>query len=213
MSNKDNDGLWDSFWAVHASSNDLFHQLLWRIRFLFSSAYAHWMAETTGKLESARLLEVGCGSARTLHYLDRIYTKSSCYALDLSPQAIDVVREISPGFLTGVASATELPLVKDSFDVSFSIGLIEHFTREVAAQMVSEKIRVTRPGGLVGIVVPWQSSVYNLIVRKAFGKHWPFGDENPFHRRELAEFMGQLGLSDIKIHVIYGSTLLGIGRK
>ena len=213
MSNKDNDGLWDSFWAVHASSNDLFHQLLWRIRFLFSSAYAHWMAETTGKLESARLLEVGCGSARTLHYLNQTYTKSSCYALDLSPQAIDVVREISPGFLTGVASATELPLVKDSFDVSFSIGLIEHFTREVAAQMVSEKIRVTRPGGLVGIVVPWQSSVYNLIVRKAFGKHWPFGDENPFHRRELAEFMGQLGLSDIKIHVIYGSTLLGIGRK
>jgi SAM-dependent methyltransferase len=213
MSNEDNDGLWDSFWAVHASSNDLFHRLLWRVRFLFSSAYAYWMAQTTGKLESARLLEVGCGSARTLHYLDRIYAKSSCYALDLSPQAIDVVREISPSFYTGVASATELPLVKDSFDISFSIGLIEHFTREVAAQMVSEKIRVTHPGGWVGIVVPWESSVYNLIVRKAFGKHWPFGDENPFHRQELAKFMEQLGLSDIKIHVIYGSTLLGIGRK
>jgi len=52
-----------------------------------------------------------------------------------------------------------------------------------------------------------------LIVRKAFGKHWPFGDENPFHRGELAEFMKQLGLSEIKIHVIYGSTLLGIGHK
>lgn len=213
MTNGKNDGLWDSFWAVHASSNDLFHRLLWRIRFLFSSAYARWMADTTGKLKSAKLLEVGCGSARTLHYLDQIYTDSTCYALDLSPQAIDVVRQISPNFYSGVASATELPLVKDYFDVSFSIGLIEHFTREMAAQMVSEKIRVTRTGGMVGIVVPWESSVYNLIVRKAFGKHWPFGNEDPFHRRELADFMEKLGLSDVKIHVIYGSTLLGIGRK
>ena len=48
-------------------------------------------------------------------------------------QAIDIVRRISPEFYTEVPSATELPLVTDSFDVSFSIGLIEHFTREVAS--------------------------------------------------------------------------------
>jgi hypothetical protein len=65
----------------------------------------------------------------------------------------------------------------------------------------------------VGIVVPWQSSVYNLIIRKAFGRHWPFGDENPFRRNELKKFMGNLELMDIEIHVIYGSSLLGIGRK
>jgi len=59
--------------------------------------------------------------------------------------------------------------------------------------MVNEKIRVTRPGGVVGIVVPWQNSVYNLIVRKAFGRHWPFGQRKPFRRAELATFMGDLG--------------------
>ncbi len=213
MGNENNDGLWDSFWAVHASSNDLFHQLLWRIRFLFSSAYARLIEKTTGKQESARLLEVGCGSARTLHYLDHCYTKSKCYALDLSPQAIAVVRQISPDFYTGVANAMELPLETDAIDVSFSIGLIEHFTREMAAKIVSENIRVTRAGGFVGIVVPWESSIYNLVLRKAFGKHWPFGNENPFHRHELAVFMQDLGLHEIKIHVVYGSTLLGIGQK
>ncbi len=213
MRNEGEEGLWDSFWAVHASSSDLFHRVLWRIRFLFSSAYARTLANTTGKLSSTMLLEVGCGSARTLHYLNQTYADSSCYALDLSPQAIDVVRQISPDFYSAVASATDLPLLKDTFDVSFSIGLIEHFTREIAANMISEKIRVTRPGGLVGIVVPWESSIYNLIVRKAFGKHWPFGDEDPFHRHELALFMENLGLIEVNIHVIYGSTLLGIGRK
>jgi hypothetical protein len=72
---------------------------------------------------------------------------------------------------------------------------------------------VTRPSGVVGIMVPWQNSVYNLIVRKAFGRHWPFGNENPFRRAELATFMETLGLQDVKIYVIYGSTLLGVGRK
>lgn len=206
-------GLWDSFWATHATKDDLFHILLWRIRFLFTSKYAQHIARYTSRLKSAKLLEVGCGSARTLHYLGQRYEDSIHYALDLSPQAIKVARQLSPGFHTAVASAFELPIPKNEVDVSFSIGLIEHFTREQAAQMVLEKIRVTRPGGTVAIVVPWQSSVYNLIIRRAFGKHWPFGDEDPFHRRELIEFMETLGLKDVKLHVIYSSSILGIGRK
>ncbi len=206
-------GLWDSFWAIHASSDDLFHQLLWRIRFIFSSAYARHMAKLTADLQSPRLLEVGCGSARTLHFLAKHFKASQCYALDLSPQAIQVVRQISPDFQTGVASALALPLPADSFEVSFSIGLIEHFTRAQAAQMMLEKLRVTRPGCWVGVVVPWQSSVYNLIVRKAFGRHWPFGEENPFRRAELRHFLTAQGLQEVQIFVIYGSTLLGAGRK
>jgi len=166
-----------------------------------------------GKKADANLLEVGCGSARTLHYLDLYLGGSHCFGLDLSPIAIKLLQSISPTYHAAVASAFDLPLVEGSFDASFSIGLLEHFTRKQAADMVIEKIRVTRPGGVVGIMVPWQNSVYNLIVRKAFGRHWPFGHENPFRRAELATFMETLGLKDVKIHVIYGSVLLGIGRK
>lgn len=187
--------------------------MLWLIRFLFSSAYAKRIVQTTQKLTSAKLLEVGCGSARTLHYLNNIYTQSTCFALDLSPQAIQLVRQINPQFKTSIANAFQLPLESDLMDVTFSIGLIEHFTREMAGQIVTEKMRVTRPGGTVAVMVPWISSVYNLIIRKAFGKHWPFGDENPFHRTELVIFMEKLGLENIQVHVVYGTTLLGIGRK
>lgn len=205
--------LWDSFWAVHASKKDILHRLLWLIRFLFSSAYSRHIARAVGKYDSAKFLEVGCGSARTLHYLDRSYESCECYALDLSPQAIHLVRSINPEFQAAIADAFSLPFESNQFDACFSIGLIEHFTREQARQMVSEKVRVAKVGGLVAVMVPWESSVYNLIVRRAFGSHWPFGDENPFHRRELVLFMEQLGLDGNKVHVIYGSTLLGIGRK
>ena len=205
--------IWDSFWADHASSENTFHWMLWRIRFLFSRAYAIRIFKYMGKNPNANLLEVGCGSARTLHYLDLFLGGSKCFGLDLSTIALKLLLSISPTYNASVGSAFELPLIADKFDASFSIGLIEHFTREQAAQMVNEKIRVTRPSGVVGIMVPWQSSVYNLIVRKAFGRHWPFGHENPFRRTELATFMETLGLQDVQIHVIYGSTLLGIGRK
>ena len=205
--------LWDSFWAIHASKNDIFHRLLWLIRFLFSSTYANHIANATGKLSSAKLLEIGCGSARTLHYLDTLYNSSECYALDLSPQALTLVRSINPQFRMSLADAFYIPINSEMIDVSFSIGLIEHFTREQASQIVAEKIRVTKPGGMVAVMVPWISSVYNLIVRKAFGKHWPFGNENPFHRKELEQFLVNLDLTDVKIFVIFGTTLLGIGRK
>lgn len=205
--------IWDSFWADHASSENMFHWMLWRIRFLFSRAYASKIYKYMGKNPNANLLEVGCGSARTLHYLDLFLGNSRCFGLDLSTIALKLLLSISPTYNAGVGSAFELPLVENHFDASFSIGLIEHFTREQAAQMVNEKIRVTKPSGVVGIMVPWQSSVYNLIVRKAFGRHWPFGHENPFRRTELATFMETLGLQDVKVSVIYGSTLLGVGRK
>ena len=213
MNQDPENSLWDSFWATHATSENVFHYLLWRIRFLFSRAYAGKIYRYMGKKENANLLEVGCGSARTLHYLHEFQPGSHCFGLDLSPIAVRLLRKISPDFHAAVASAFDLPLLADQFDASFSIGLIEHFTRKQAAQMVNEKIRVTRPGGVVGILVPWRNSVYNLIVRKAFGRHWPFGDENPFRRKELTLFMEELGLRDIKMHVIYGSALLGVGRK
>jgi SAM-dependent methyltransferase len=206
-------GLWDSFWAIHATKDNLFHILLWRIRFLFTSKYAQHIARYTTQLTSAKVLEVGCGSARTLHYLNQHYVASRCYGLDLSPEAIKLLGQLNPDFHAGVASAFDLPIPNNSIDVIFSIGLIEHFTRPQAADMVLETIRVTQPGGTVAVLVPWQSSIYNLVIRKAFGKYWPFGEEFPYHRRELIELMESLELKDVKLHVVYGSSILAIGRK
>lgn len=206
-------GLWDTFWAEHASPSNLFHRLLWLARFLFSSAYAGRLAQFSAPIAEPILLEVGCGSARTLHYLEKHLRPRQCLAFDLSPQAIRLTQALSPHFHAAVADAVALPLPAASVDISFSIGLIEHFSRETACAMMREKVRVTRPGGVVAVMVPWKNSVYNLIVRRAFGKAWPFGEEYPFRRGELTAMMQEIGLEDVTMFVIYGSTLLGAGRK
>lgn len=204
--------LWDSFWAEHASSERLFHRVLWRIRFLFSRAYARRLLAAAAGVPPVRLLETGCGSARTLHYLSEQAPGGTAFALDKSPQAIKLVRQISPGFACAVADAACLPLPCGTIDIAFSIGLIEHFERRLAAQMVLEMVRVSRPRGLVAVMVPWRNSFYNLV-RNVFGHRWPFGHEQPFTRPEIARFMSAQGLSDVRVHTIYASTLLAIGRK
>ena len=211
MGNRATGDLWDSFWAEHASSDRVFHRLLWRIRFLFSRAYARRLLAAADGNPPARLLEVGCGSARTLHYLNERLPASTGYALDKSPEAIKIVRQISPGFICTVSDAGTLPMKCGTFDVTFSIGLIEHFERSVAAQMVCEMVRVTRPQGLVAVMVPWRNSFYNLV-RNVFGPRWPFGHEQPFTRPEITRFMVGQGLRAVQVHTIYGSTLLAIGR-
>jgi SAM-dependent methyltransferase len=206
-------GLWDSFWAEHASSDQLFHRLLWRIRFLFSHAYARVLFKVAQPARgTGRLLEVGCGSARTLHYLRLRLPEFLCFAFDLSPQALQLVQRLSPDFRLTVADACRIPLENGACTVSFSIGLIEHFDRRVAAEMVREMARVTEPAGLVAVMVPWRSSLYNLM-RQMAGSHWPFGHEYPFRRAELEHFMCAQGLQDVRLHVIYFSTLLATGRK
>jgi|SRR5579859_2568716 len=206
-------GLWDSFWAEHASSGSLFHRILWRIRFLFSYAYARvlYQASRAGQ-NHGRLLEVGCGSARTLHYLSRRMPGRPCFAFDLSPRALQLVQQLSPEFRPAVSDARCLPLEDGVCAVSFSIGLIEHFDRGIAAEMVREMARVTEPEGVVAVMVPWRSSFYNLV-REAAGPSWPFGHENPFRRSELKSFMCAQGLHNVRLRIIYGSTLLATGLK
>ncbi len=212
MRNQPPPGLWDSFWAEHASSETLFHRLLWRIRFLFSQAYARVLFHRPLPAPNqGRILEVGCGSARTLHYLGQRLPQHQCYAFDLSPDALNVVRQISPTFRSAISDAGHIPLSNGSCTVAFSIGLIEHFDRATAAQMVREMARVTEAGGVVAVMVPWRTSFYNLI-RLAFGRRWPFGHENPFRRGELMRFMAEQNLQQVSVHVIFGSTLLAIGQ-
>jgi SAM-dependent methyltransferase len=212
MLDKPPPGLWDSFWAEHASSDQLFHRLLWRIRFIFSLAYAKVLFKLSQPAgHTSPLLEVGCGSARTLHYLSQRLPNQPCLAFDLSPHALRLVGQLSPEFRRAVSDASRLPLEDGACGVAFSIGLIEHFDRQAAAEMVREMARVTAPAGLVAVMVPWKSSLYNLL-RQTAGSHWPFGHENPFRRTELKNFMCAQGLQDVRLHVIYFSTLLATGR-
>ncbi len=102
-----------------------------------------------------RCLEVGCGrGSLSCYFADAGF---DCSLVDLSEPAIDIARSLfeSNGWRArfDVGDAEKLPYEDASFDVVFSIGLLEHF--EYPAPAIREQVRVLAPGGLlIAYVVP-----------------------------------------------------------
>ena len=102
-----------------------------------------------------RCLEVGCGrGSLSAYFSDAGYEAT---LLDLSPAVIDIAREIyaanglAADFVVG--DAEKLPFADASFDVLFSIGLLEHMSDP--STTLREQVRVLASGGaFFGYVVP-----------------------------------------------------------
>ncbi len=103
------------------------------------------------------VLDVGCGSGAHDRYLiSRVDNLASFVAIDHSPFMIREATSIarSHGLETAIefkeGNAEELPFPDNCFDVVFSITVMEEVD---ANKMLSELVRVTKPGGRVGVVV------------------------------------------------------------
>lgn len=118
----------------------------------------HWL--TFNELMGARVgekkcLEVGCGrGSLSAYYSDDGW---DCSLLDISETAIDAAtkmfesNKLSASFF--VEDCTDMSFADASFDLTFSIGLLEHF--EDVRPVIAEQFRVLKPGGLfIGYVVP-----------------------------------------------------------
>lgn len=99
----------------------------------------------------SKVLEVGCGTGRLLFTSCEL--GFSCDGLDASPDMIEQTHErIKQRFPeTGlhVGDATQLPFAADSYDFTYSIRLLNQTgSARNALAVITEMLRVTRPGGL-----------------------------------------------------------------
>jgi ubiquinone/menaquinone biosynthesis C-methylase UbiE len=103
----------------------------------------------------SRSLEVGCGrGSLSAYFSDADYC---CTLLDISPTVIERAQRIfqdnslKADFVVG--DALKLPFPDRSFDIVFSIGLMEHFSD--IETLVKEQIRILdRGGAFIAYVVP-----------------------------------------------------------
>jgi 2-polyprenyl-3-methyl-5-hydroxy-6-metoxy-1,4-benzoquinol methylase len=108
------------------------------------------MAATKGKM-----LEVGAGRGTLSSYFADAGWDVTL--LDCSPSVIGIARDIfatqghKASFIEG--DANDLPFAENTFDVTASIGLLEHF--EDVRKPIIEQWRVLKPGGwFLGYIVP-----------------------------------------------------------
>ncbi len=109
---------------------------------------------TTDATSGVRLLDVACGTGRTLHQIFRTHPSLRLYGVDMSPayvrtarRRLDHVDELA----LAVENAESLPYADGTFDVLTSVYLFHELPRNARRNVVREMVRVLRPGGLLVI--------------------------------------------------------------
>lgn len=123
------------------------------------------------KGETARILDVGCGTGANLEMLANL---GEAQGVDISEEALDFCRARGLHSVQ-LGPAEHLPYADESFDLVTALDVVEHLDDDVAG--LKEMRRVLRPGGCALLFVP------------AFMFLWGVQDDVSHHRRRytLAE--------------------------
>jgi ubiquinone/menaquinone biosynthesis C-methylase UbiE len=141
------------------------------INILAFNAYLHARYEIISKIisntlsghtspneNSARnfsIADFGCGDGVQLHLIEKTWGKRAnleLHGIDLSTEAISAAKKRIPNASLKIASTYESGFPNDYFDIAVSSDVIEHVLDP--EKMLSEMIRVTKPGGHIIVATP-----------------------------------------------------------
>jgi ubiquinone/menaquinone biosynthesis C-methylase UbiE len=155
-----------------------------------------------------RVLDVGCGSgALTRTLAQRVAPGGRAVGIDTSPALLGVARELADAAgLGGVAEFQEadcraLEFPSASFDAVLAATTLSHVPEPVRA--LAEMVRVTRPGGRVGVFDLDGDSFLiahpdHQLTRRIVAAYSDQGMVNGWLVRSLPALLTDLGIADIK---------------
>ncbi len=122
-------------------------------------AFIDFFSTMVNGLKPATLLEIGCGEGVLL----RTLKADRKWATDLSTTALAKAAATTP--VEGcIALAEQLPFADEFFDVTTSVGVMEHFVDDLRASR--EIFRVTRSGGRYIVLIHIHLTVWQSIQQK-----------------------------------------------
>lgn len=138
--------------------------------------FLHWSAAVPRQTwRGARFLDAGCGIGRNTHWA-MIEGAAGGVAIDVDDRSLNAARnnlERHPSIEVRRQSIYEIS-EKNTFDISFAIGVIHHLEQPEAA--LRRLVRATRPGGYVliwvygrenmGWLVHFFDSVRRILLRR-----------------------------------------------
>ncbi len=102
--------------------------------------------------DALKVLDVACGTGRTLKMLREVFPQVSLFGLDLSPAYLRKANQTlsaSPGTLPQLAQGKgeDMPYRDNYFDALTCVFLFHELPGPVRQQVIDEAFRVTKPGG------------------------------------------------------------------
>ena len=173
-----------------------------------SSHRVRKLMTTYASLKNLRVAELGGGNSFIAEDIITMFGVREYHVVDSNPRSLQLLSERLGKFscvTSKLGDVTELE-GECNFDIVFSIGLIEHFSREKSKLAIRSHFRMCKPGGIVIITFPTPTVIYRTIRRVAelFGV-WKFFDERPLRFREVLAGAGDNG------QLIHKSILWSIG--
>nr|MDQ3341906.1 class I SAM-dependent methyltransferase [Myxococcota bacterium] len=146
--------------------------------------------------KATRLLDIGCGTGRTLHQLARAHPSLGLWGVDLSPAYVKVARERARDATIAVENAEALPFADGAFDIVTSVYLFHELPRNARRNVVREMHRVLRPGGL--LVIEDSAQIAESSEIESALREFPREFHEPFYQDylddDLASLLGELDL-------------------
>lgn len=143
---------------------------------------------------SWRILDIACGTGRTLKQLQGAFPRASLFGLDLSPTYLRKANTflsqdagVLPQLVQGRAEA--LPYVDEYFNALTCIFLFHELPAPVRQQVLTEAYRVLQPGGMFILCDSIQVSDFpeQRVMMDNFANLY----HEPFYRNYIEDDMGQ----------------------
>jgi ubiquinone/menaquinone biosynthesis C-methylase UbiE len=162
-----------------------------------------------GDRNGLRVLDVACGTGRTLHQIGRANPKLRLHGADLSPAYIRRARrrlaDIDEVTLA-VENAEALPWADGTFDIATSVYLFHELPRNARRNVACELMRVVKPGGLV--VLEDSAQLAESRELESVLREFPAEFHEPFYadylEDDLAALLGEAGFVDVatQVHLV-----------
>lgn len=166
-----------------------------------------------------RILDVACGTGRTLKLIRAALSQASLFGTDLSPTYLRKANELLsqlPGELPQLlqANAEELPYLDNYFHAVTSVFLFHELPAAARQQVIEQCYRVTKPGGIFIICDSIQMSDSPEMQPVMENFHETFHE--PYYKHyttdDLVERLEKAGFENIDTQVHFMSKYL-IARK
>jgi ubiquinone/menaquinone biosynthesis C-methylase UbiE len=150
----------DGYFSEHSAEvYDLGVELLFRgtadvMRRQVIPPVTRWLRDSGLPPARVRLLDIACGTGRTLHQLATAHPELRYHGVDLSPFYVQAARKLlrDVGEVSlAVENGESLPYADGAFDVCTSVYLFHELPRNARRNVIAEAWRVLKPGGILVI--------------------------------------------------------------